>query len=810
MLKNYFKIAIRSLFKNKGYSLTNIIGLSIGFAMVILIAAYVRYETSYDNYFAQVDDIYRVNSALYSNDEVVRYSSKTPRKLAFEVADQISSVQYATNSYYEKCLVYFEEKRLVNQNVLWVSGDFFKVFGLELIEGDPATALIEPSKVVLTESKARALFGNLSPIGKTININEGLALEVKGVIADPPENTHLKYEYLFSVSTWLKYENLRNQNGWQNLLMYSYVRLHKESSATHTEQSINSYVQKNIGFMHESGRDLHLNLQPVQDIHLDTSYIDELEVGGDRKYIYIISAVGVAILVIVLINFINLATALSLKRTEEVGVRKAYGASRLQLIFQHLTEAFVVNVLAAILALVIVLICKQPITQFFEVSLNFELNEPIYWAVVLTIFTVCTLLSSAYPAFIVSSFKPQFALKGNISSLRGRGYSLKQVLVLIQFVAAIFLTVSAVVVLGQVKYMRSYDLGINMDQVLVINGPATLNATWQNIDSVHDRARKYDLFRTELKKHAFVEQVGSSRNVPGEESIQILNGLIRESSGESTDHKFSFRQVDEGFLDVFQAKILAGENFKLDLTEHRQEIIINETACEIFGFAKPSEAIGEIIKYRDVRWRIIGVVKDFHLRDLSVPIGPEIFLNVHPNQFGFYLVRLNTDDYQQGLSAIEDTWHKIYPEDPFHSFFSNAYFDQQYKKDIQFGKIFGFFTLLAIFIANLGLLAMVSLTTTENLKQIAIRRVLGASNKTVFLIMSQGFLLLIGIAACLAIPLSWYFLSNWLNDFAYRIELKSGVFIGGISLILIIAVINVFYYAVKVLKQNPAIIIREK
>jgi len=810
MIYNYIKIAIKNLLKNKGYSLINILGLSIGFAMVILIAAYVKYETSYDKHFSKSDDIYRVNSTLYSNDEIVRSSSKTPSKPAFELADQVSSIQYVTNSYPEKCLVVSGDKKLVNQNVLWVSGDFFKVFGLKLLEGDPATALTAPSKIVLTASKAKVLFGNQSPIGQTVKINDGRAFEVKGIVADPPANTHLKYEYLMSVSTWLNYENMRNQNGWRNLLMYTYVRLHNEHNINNTEQSINNYIQQNIRFMHKRGQDLRLSLQPIQDIHLDASYIDEFEVGGNKKYIYIISIIGLAILIIVLINFINLSTALSLKRTRETGVRKTFGASRLQLIFQHLTESFLVNSLAILLALVIVFVCKQPIIQFFEVSLNFELTEPYYWITMLVIFTLCTLLSSAYPAFIVSSFKPQFALKGNIAKIKGRGYSIKQVLVLVQFIAAIFLTASAAVVLSQVKYMRSYDVGINMDQVLVMNAPATLNATWQNIDLIHNKANKYDLFRTKLKEHSFVEQVGSSRNIPGEESIQILNGLTRESTGESTDQKFSFRQVDEGFFEVYLAKILAGENFKPDLTEHRQEIIINETACKTFGFSQSNEAIGEIIKYRNVTWKIIAVVNDFHLRDLSVPIGPEIFLNVHPNEFGFYLVRLNTNNYQQALLTIENTWHEIYPEDPFHSFFSNTYFDQQYKKDIQFGKIFGFFTLLAIFIANLGLLAMVSLTTTENLKQIAIRRILGASNKAVFLLMSKGFLILIGIAACITVPLCWYFLTNWLNDFAYRIELKSVMFINVVLLIFIIAITNILYYAIKVLKHNPATIIREE
>lgn len=788
----------------------NILGLSIGFATVVLIAAYIRHETSYDRHLVDSDHIYRVNSTLYSNNDIVRSSSKTPSKPAFELANQVPGVQHATNVYSETCLVVSEDKRLVNQNVLWVNGDFFKVFGTKLLEGDAATALVEPSKAVITASKAKVLFGDQSPIGQTIEINEGLVFEVKGVVADPPNTTHLKYEYLLSVSTWLNYENLRNENGWQNLFMYSYVRLSEEHDKSRIEQSINTYAQRNIGFMHENNRDLRFSLQPVQDIHLDASFIDEFEVGANKKYIYVVGIVGLAILIIVLINFVNLSTALSLRRTQEVGVRKTFGAQRIQLIVQHLTESFLVNLLAAFLSVFIILVFKQLITGFFEISLNFELTEPLYWGVVLAIFIVSIILSSIYPAFIASAFKPFIALKGGVFNRKLGSNNVKRVLILVQFVAAIFLTISATVVLGQVKYMRSYDLGINMDHVLVMNAPATLNATWQNIDQVHTKANRYDLFRNELKNHAFIEHVGSSRNIPGEESLQILNGLIRASTGEATDQRFSFRQVDEGFLEVYEAEFLAGENFKPDLTEHRQEIIINEVSCKIFGFDHPDQAIGEIIKYRDVTWRIIGVVADFHLRDLSVPIGPEIFLNVHPNAFGFYLTRLNTDDYQHALSEIEGTWRKFYPEDPFYTFFSDVYFDRQYKKDVQFGKIFGFFTFLAIFIANLGLLAMVSLTTTENLRQIAIRRVLGASNSAIFILMSQGFLWLIGVAACIAIPLSWYFLTNWLNDFAYSVELQSVVVVIAVLLIVSIAVINILYYLLKVLKQNPAIIIREE
>jgi putative ABC transport system permease protein len=811
MIRNYLKIAWRNIIGHKGYSILNIIGLSIGFAAVILIAAYVSYETSYDKHFTSANNIYRVNSSFYSKGELVRSTSMSPRKPAFELAEQVPGIQSATNSYLaSNSLVVGREKRLINQDVLWANKDFLKVFGLKLLEGNPSTALNGPSTIILTQSKAKALFGNQSAMGQTIELNQGWSFEVTGIIADPPANTHLKYGYLASISRFLHYEDFRNALGWRNLIVYSYVRLHEASDAIQVEQSINNYVQANIGFLHKRNQDLHLSLQPVRNIHLDALFVDEMKVGGSRKYIYIISGIGIGILIIVLINFVNLATAISLKRTREIGVRKTFGARKSQLISQHLTESLMVNFIAAIFAVGIVIICQSLVAQFLEVSLNFELGEPFYWIAALTIFLSCTLLASAYPAFIVSSFKPRLALKGTISNRKTKSNNVRQILVTVQFIAAVFLTVSAVVVLKQVNYMRSYDLGLNMDHVLAMNAPSTFDTAWHNEEAVYQKAQKYDLFRTELKKYSFVEQVGACSNLPGEKSDMLRGSRVRKENGEVIDLKFSFREVDEGFLDVYKGKIIVGENFKKDFTEHRQEIIINETSCEVLGYSNPDEAIGKTLKFRRVSWRIVGVVSDFHLRDLSIPIGPEIFMNLHPSENGSYLARLKTNNYQQALSVIEGEWNKIYTEDPFHAFFSDAYFDRQYKKDIQFGKIFSFITLLAIFIANLGLVALTSLIISKRLKEIGVRKVLGASLKDIVFVMSKDTFKVMLLASFIGLPVAIYFLQNWLEAFAYHIDIPYLFTICCCLLVSLIALLSIGYFLMKVAVVNPVNILRDE
>ncbi|MFY0625522.1 MAG: ABC transporter permease [Reichenbachiella sp.] len=811
MIKNFIKVGIRSIIKNRFYSALNTIGLAIGFSACLLILGYVQFEYSYESHIRNEENVYRLHQFNYYQGNIVSETANSPTRAAQVLPTDISGVKAATRAYQEPCLIRYKDEGLVNQNVYWVDQSFFNVFDGILLKGNATTVLDGPLKMVITESKAFALFGNEDPIGKEIKVNEGMPFVVSGVVKDPPPNTHFKYEYLASLSTFVYYQWINEIGSWNNSWIYTYVCLEEEKKVEDIEFDINQLVQSRIGDLIQQEQNFELRLQSISDIHLKSHFNDEMEANGDIKYIYIVLGIGLAILLIVWINFVNLSTSLSLKRIKETGVRKTFGATRFQLVFQHLTESTLLNTFALLLAILIVSISVPFFQSYFQVQLDLHvLQNTDFWFGALLIYCIGVLLAAFYPAVIVSSFNPITALRGTIVKGKKSGALVRNTLLTFQFVAAIFLTISALVVYLQVDFMRSHDLGINVDQTLVIRSPTTYNSAWNDTLKINKKAIKYDAFRQELNTYPFVKKVASCRNIPGEKSKRVWNSITNVSNGEELFHKFDFRPIDENFFKVYQAEILAGRNFDKHLTTRKDEIIINEKTQNLLGFTSPEVAIGKSIKHQQHSRRIIGVVKDFHLKGLSNPISPAIFINSHPSEFGYYLVKLDSKELSTAVSEIENIWFKFYPEDPFYSFFSDSFFNDQYEKDVQFGKIFTFFTILSIFIANLGLIALASLAVSERLKEIGIRKLLGANMSHIMGLMSLSLVKLVAISTAFAVPIAWYFLNGWLNLFAYHIDIPISVLVFSSLIILGFALFNVSYYVLKVARTNPVLILKDE
>jgi len=812
MLKNTIKFAFKIFKQERFFTSINILGLSLGFAICILLLGYVTFEYSYENHIENKDQVYRVTTTRYINTKKVFEGTRGPSSLALVAPADIPGIKYASRAFYEPCLIRTEDKKFASQQVCWVDSDFLNVFKGILIEGNPNTALDAPLKIVLTVSKAKALFGNVNPIGKTVKINEGMPFVVTGIVKDPPKNTHLKYDYLTTLETFVYYGWNNEKGNWERNNRYNYIAIDKTVNPKTITSALNQLALKHINPKKTGGKRLEFDLQPIQQIHLNSHYTDEPEVNGDLNQIYTIIGIGIAILLIVFINFINLSTTLSLRRAKNTGVQKTLGASKFQLKLQYFIESFLLNLSAVLIASIIVFISHSYLENFFQIALDFSILLSVsfwFWAVL--IFAACVFAISFYPAFVLTSVDINLAIKGKITNGKTSHSYVKQGLLIGQFCASIFLTVGAYVVYQQVQFMQNYDLGINTNQVLVLRSPTSLNAdSWNNYKQIAIKTGKYDFFKQELLKNAAIKDVASCYNIPGEKSNFIHNNIKLKKAGDVIQTKVEQRNIDESFFSVYEAKIVAGENFKRDYTQKKRETIINEKARKILGFKSAEDAIGEIVLLNNNSWKIKGVVSNIHMKAISEPMLPSFFTNKHPPFFGYYLVKLSPKNLKQQMAFIESKWKEIYPEDPFTSYFSNDYFNKQYIQYQQFGNIFNALTILAILIANLGLLAMVSLTTTEKLKEIAIRRVLGANDTSVFVLMSKGFLFLIAIAACLAIPLAWYFLTHWLNNFAYHIELQSIVFITAVLLILVIAIFNITYYVLKVLKYNPATIIKEE
>lgn len=810
LLLSYLKSGIRGILKNRFFTAVNLIGLTAGLTACLLILGYIHFETTYDRQYADSGSIYRVKYTKYDHGTQVVSSAKTPSRLAQVAPQEIPGVEASCRVYPEPCLVRYKDEKLANQHVLWVDQSFFQVFGGILIQGDVATALEGPDKMVVTQRMAYALFGDEDPIGKELKVNEGMPFVVTGVVKDPPANTHFKYEFLLSMGTFIKYGWMEETGDWYYPWTYTYLKADPNIPMGQVQYGLDQLGSQNFTFLKEEDQDAALTLQPVHNIHLESHEPDELEANGDLKYIWIIGGIAIAIMLIVWINFVNLSTAISLSKSKATGIRKTFGASRGQLITQYLIESVLINLIAMACALGLVTLFSSSFEQFMDVNLDFSLLvNPEFWLLATGVFLVGIVLSAFYPAVIVSSFKPIEALKNQVKGSTGSGM-IRQSLITVQFIAAIFLTVGTLVVYQQVSFMRSHDLGAKMDQLLVMRGPTTLNAASDDTVNVRRKITLYDHFRKELKQHSFVKQVTSAFRIPGEDIRHHTEEILREDTGVKMRAGFKISQVDDEFFPAFEIDLLAGQNFERDFQEQRMEVILNEQAARDLGFESAREAVGNTVSFWDQKWRIIGVVKDFHQKALSETISPILFVNRHAHEFGFYIVKLTGADIRSSVSQVEAKWKEVYPEDPFLTFFADDFFNRQYDQDEQFGRIFTFFAILSILIANLGLVALTSLTVARRMKEIGIRKVLGANVRQIVVLISKSFLKPIGVAALIAFPIVWLFLSYWLQNFAYHIDLNPIWMILCALVIFMVSLANVGYYVSRLTTVNPTDVLRSE
>lgn len=811
MLLNTLKFAFRIFKQERFFTAINISGLMIGFATCIFILGYVMFEFSYENHISNADDIYRVSTTKYSYQQKNYQGIKGPTRLAQIASNEIPNIKNTTRVYNEICLVKTENTSFIDEKISWVDKDFFNVFKGILIAGDPNTVLDAPLKMVITVSKAKVLFGNKNPIGKTLKVNEGMPFTITGVVKDSPANTHFKYDYINSLSTFNHYNWMKEKGNWHNMWGYTYLHIPQLTSKIALEQELNKIALAHVNTKKRKGLNLKFELQPIKKIHLHSHFPDEIEVNGNFTQLYTIIGVSIILLFIVYVNFINLNTTLSLKRTQNIGVKKVLGSSLFLLKIQFIIEVFLLNCIALIIAIIITLLTHSYVETFFEIHFSFSyISSFNFWILFLLFFTLSIFLMSFYPVFILTSTRIITSLKGKITNGKSNLTHTKQALLSIQFLASIALITISLVLNKQVKFMKNHDLGMSPEHVLVMYSPATFNTSWKDFKGRLSKIKAYQLFKQKLLQNPSIKNVGSCFEIPGQESIQKTNKLFIQKTGEKIEQIFHSRSVDSGFFKSYNVQFLSGTNFINTQKINDNQIIINDKARKHLGFSSSSNAIHQFIKLKGKLYKITGVVKNFNLKSLTEPIAPTLFVNKHPWEFGYYLIKLSSVNLTQQISYIKDQWNTTYPEDPFFHFFSDNYFNSKYQKQEQFGNIFNALTLLAIIIANLGLFAMVSLVATEKLKEVGIKRILGANTRAVFLLMSKDFVKIIIIADTIAIPISWYLLNSWLQNFAYRIQIPISSMLLALAITLIIAFSSIYYFVIKVLKQKPSEIIKNE
>jgi len=827
MIKSFFTAAYRNLLKNKLFSLLNIFGLAIGLVTCFFIFQYVHFERSYEKYNKNAENVYRIPLEYYGSPgtdhieasnhpavgpamkanfhEVISFARLMPSRLIFRTTT-ISRIEDGVSN------VSFNEKR-----VFFADPAIFKMFSIQFIYGNDITALAEMMTIVISESEAKKYFGRANPMGKTLYVNGGLPLTVTGVFKDMPGNSHLKCDMLTSFPDGEEYY----ADNWSWPEFYTYIMLAPGTNPKSFEDKFPAFIDRYLGSeMKRHNFKNRFYLQPITDIHLGSHYRNELEANGSKTDILFLSIIGVFVLLFAWINYINLSTAKSMERAGEVGLRKVVGASRSQLVWQFLMESVIVNCIAFFLAVLIVL-CLAPyygefvgqtITNGFWTS--GLLGEFNFWIALLLILISGSFIIGIYPALLMSKFNPVYVLKGKFYGSQN-GINVRKVLVAFQFVLAITLIAGSLTVFNQLRYMRNQSWGYDKDQVLVVNIPGTNDtATNQKIKSL----------QSELLRNTAINNVGLSSDIPGE-LIAWRNGARMYGKAFTQNTEVFITEIDDHFLRTYQMQLAAGRNFRRQdgvgyriwaadgvTTPNRVPIIANESFVKNLGFKTSNEAVNKFITFGlgegELQGQIIGVIKDYHQRSLKDPYQPILYYFPSKTEWKYISINVNTKNVERNISSIHSTYKNFFAGNPFEFFFLDDFFNNQYKSDQQFGKAFSVFTAVTIFVSCLGLLGLLSFVIRIRIKEIGIRRILGASVYSIIVLFFKDFFKLIILATLIALPVIYFAGNNWLNNFAFHAPLNVLVFILPPLILAVITLTAVVAQSLKAVLSNPVTSLR--
>ncbi|HUZ61243.1 MAG TPA: ABC transporter permease [Hanamia sp.] len=801
MFKNYFKIAWRNMKRHKAYSGINIFGLGIGIAACLLILQYVSFELSYENFQVNKDRIYRVEQDRYDNGKLSTQWAAGAFAVGNSFKDAIPEIQdYVKVVQNGRVTADVNNEPLKIEKVFFASSSFFNIFTYTLIAGDKNTALKEPNTAALSETTARRIFGSTNVVGKTLQLNRNSNYTITTVYKDAPVNTQLKPDILLSYATFVKMSTDSSGNGPENAWEWdgclTYLLLRKDANPQSVEKKFPAIVEKFVGAdMKKYNSSVTYNLQPLKDIHLYSHYMMEPGINGDGKTVYLLLGIAFFIVIIAWINYINLATARAITRAREVGVRKAIGSQRNQLVLQFLSESALMNGIALVLALVIVLIAIPGFNELSGQQISFSLfGQSRFWLSLAGLFIAGVFLSGLYPAFVLSGFKPIEVLKGNMGSTKQNSV-LRKSLVIFQFAASLFLLIGTVTVYKQIQYMRKQSLGINIDQTLVVSPPIV------GIDSTY--LQKMTAFKEELRQYPSIKNITVSTSIPGEPVGWNAGAIKLVGADENTQKQYRVIGVDYDYMKTYGLKLIAGRIFSKSFGTDDSAVIFNRKAVEQLGFNKPEEALNKRIDFWGRVYTIVGVTRNFHQQSLREAYEP-LILRLIPDVNGYLSVKTNGAQASNTIRVVKSAWNKFFPGNTFDYFFLDDHFNAQYKSDQRFGQVFGLFTGLAILVACMGLFALASFTTLQRTKEIGIRKVLGASVFNILKLLYREFAMLLLIAFVIAVPLAWLTTSNWLHGYAFRISMRWMFFLLPFIFMIVIAFITVSFQTIKAAMANPA------
>ncbi len=805
MIRHYFIIAYRNITRHLKYSILNIGGLAIGLASYIFIAIYINDEISYDKFHDKADSIYRVNRLYNSNnvnEDAATCSFPLAPALEFDYPDIVESTCRFFDFQLPK--VFFEYREDTNnivkfneRNFFLVDSTLFDIFTFPFVKGDPATALNCPNTIVLTSSTAKRYFGKEDPIGKILVAEEGLNFEVTGVIEDVPSQSHFKFDMLGSMSTFRQLSGGELPLTWVWNPCWTYVLLHENSSPDILEEKLPDFYLNHYSDL--SDQDVTLYLQKLLDIHLESHHDYEMHPNGNILYIYILSAIAFIVLVLACINFMNLTTANSASRSMEIGIKKVFGGSRRKLTAQFLGETIIQSLIALAIAGIIIESFLPLFNHFTGKSINQGLLlQPVgvLLAIFVAIFT--GFIAGGYPAVFLSSFKPVAVLQGKLSKGTKSGLA-RKILVITQFSISIAMIIGTLVVFSQLRFLRNADLGFKKDQIILI-------------PTVRQIVINYDIFKESLLKYPEVEYVTGMEDVIG------VNHNTREViiEGLSNDQTYWYPMfmVRHDFIETFNIEVVEGRSFsEKTSSDNVHAIMINEKMVKNLGWTN-EEAIGKSIR-SDGNEKVIGVFKDFHILSLHKPINNFILdLLENPDAAAgltrFIAVRVNTNNYKKILASIKNEWNRFAPTRPFEYSFLDTELDNLYKNEVKFGKFSVILTILALFIASLGLIGLVSFLAAQRTKEIGVRRVFGAKIPDVVKLLSNEFIRLILVANLIAWPFAYFVTNRWLQNFSQKTAINWTLYLFAGLITLLLTLIITTSKAISASSRNTADTIRQE
>lgn len=793
MFKNYLKIAFRNILKNKFYSFLNILGLSIGITSAVLIIIYVQDELSYDNFHTNVENKYVIGlEGKIGSQEIVGIF--TPPILAGTIVEEIPGIVRTTRTNSVGDIVFrYNDNAFTEKNVFWADSNFYDFFGYRLLEGDPTEVLKGPNKAVLTQSAVRKYFGNENPIGRTILVgNNQTAYEVTGINADTPANSHFSYDILLSFSSI----PFSRATGWTNNSLNTYVEIHPSANPEQVEASFDELVLKyvsaeleqfmgaSIEQMREQGNQYKYFQVALTDLHLNAPNVQtSFNPPGDIMYVYIFSIIGFFLVVIACVNFMNLSTASAAGRAKEVGLRKTMGGERGGMIIQFLVESIAYVVLAAILSVVLIYIAMPFFNTLSGKELTFAiLSEPWFMGTIIGLILLVGFLAGSYPALYLTAFNPVDVLKGKIKRAAKSG-RLRQSLVVGQFFISIGLISCTILVNEQLQYMQNRNLGINKEQSIVLTNTTRLDN--------NQEAFKEDL----LQDSRVISASYSNFTIPGTNNVTIFQRPTTD-----IDYVMAMYFADFEHQEALGFEMKEGRYFNRDFPTDTAAVVINEAAVKELGYEDP---VGDEVIWsgNNRTYKVIGVMKDFNFQSLREEIMPlTILLTETANEM---IVRFKSEDPREAVAMIEQKWSEFSAGEPIDYTFLDEDFDQLFRQEQRLGSVFTAFTIIAIIIACLGLLGLSAYMAEQRTKEIGVRKVLGASVGSILGLLSKEFIKLISIAFVLAIPISWYFIQNWLQNFAYRVEISPLVFVYTGIVTLGIVLVTISWQSFKAANLNP-------